>query len=104
MEKNKKKNLTKKEELLLHLLDFEHHKDDYLVSELVTEYGIQKVLSCSRSLITSILVECEEKRYIYRVKSNVDGKKYKQNAFFLTKKGRRHALKIKKMTVRQNNI
>jgi len=92
------KKLTKAEELLIHLSKFEHHKDDYFVPIQVTEEGLQRELCCSRSLISSILRNYEKVGFIYRIKSKVDRKKYKQFAFFLTKSGRKHALRLKKAT------
>ena len=97
-EESEKKKLTIEEKLLLHLSKFKHHNDDYFVSELVTEQGIVKVLSCSWGLVSAIMKKNIEKGYIYRLKSKVERKKYKQFTFFLTKKGRRHMLKLNKVT------
>ena len=80
------------------LLNFEYHKDDYIVQEMVTEQGIYRMLGCSWGLVSVMLKNNIKIGYIYRVKSKVAGKKYKQFAYFLTKKGRKYAMKIKRAT------
>lgn len=83
------------EELLfLHLAKFKHQRDDYVVTELLTEQGIQSILNCNLGTVSRILQKNEEKGLIYRTKLKIENKKRKQAVFFLTKKGQRFALKL----------
>lgn len=79
--------MTKEELLFIHLLENNHHRNRYVVSELITEKGIRMALECDISLISRLLKKNEQQGYIYRLLSKVENKKRKQNAFFLTEKG-----------------
>jgi DNA-binding MarR family transcriptional regulator len=89
--------LTKEELIFLHLLNYQNHRDHYVVPELITEKGIQSVVDCDLSLISRLLKKNEKRGYIYRTLSKVESKKRKQNAFFLTEEGIKIALELTKL-------
>jgi hypothetical protein len=89
-----KEYFSKEEMLFLHLLNQNHNRDHYIVSESITEKGITNALECDMSLISRLLNKNEKKGYIYRMLAKVENKKRKQNAFFLTDDGIRIALEL----------
>jgi len=86
--------LSKEEILFLHLLDFKYNKDDYIVSNMITQQGIQSVLDCDKGYISRILNKNKKKGYIRCSKKKIENKLRIQNAYFLTQKGEQRALKI----------
>ena len=94
--KNYKKSLTKEDLIFLHLLENNSNQHRYIVSELLTQKGIQSKINCDLSLISRILKKNEKKGYIYRSLKKIKNKKRKQNAFFLTNDGVKVAMELKK--------
>lgn len=86
--------ITKEELLFLHLLNFKYNHEDYVVSDMVTESGIQGAIDCDLGYISRLLKKNEKKGFIRREKLRIKNKYHIQNAFFLTIRGERRALKI----------
>lgn len=97
------KYLTKEELILVHLLINNHDQDDYIVKESITEQGIQREVNCDLSYISRLLKDNERNGYLYRKKLNINTKKRKQNAFFLTEKGKKIAKDIIDMKIKPQN-
>ena len=89
--KNYKKSLTKEDLIFLHLLENNSNQHRYIVSELLTQKGIQSKINCDLSLISRILKKNEKKGYIYRSLKKIKNKKRKQNAFYLSDEGMERA-------------
>jgi DNA-binding MarR family transcriptional regulator len=94
----KSSSLTKEELLFLHLFSLNHLKDSYVVSEELTEKGIQEELDCNLGLVSRILRKNEQEGNIIRMKSKILTKKRRQNVFFLTKSGMKIAQEIIELT------
>jgi DNA-binding MarR family transcriptional regulator len=88
--------LTKEELLFLHLLQNNHLRDNYIVTDLFTQRGIQSVLECDLSLISRLLKKNEEEGYIIKALLKIENKKRKQNAYFLTDEGIEFAMGLSK--------
>lgn len=82
--------------IFLHLLENNSNQHEYIVSELLTQKGIQSKINGDLSLISRILKKNEKKGYIYRALKKIENKKRKQNAFFLTNDGVKVAVELKK--------
>jgi DNA-binding MarR family transcriptional regulator len=91
------KNLTKEQLLFLHLLKYNHQQNEWIVSEFITEQGIQNELKCTLGFISQLLKKNEDDGYIYRTKSKLIKSKRKQNTFFLTNEGMKLAIEINNM-------
>ena len=96
---NNKEKLTKEDLLLIHLLNYNYHRDRYVVTELITEQGIQSVIACDLSLISRLLSKNEKKEYIYRKLLKIKNKKRKMCAFFLTERGEKIAKELTKLNL-----
>jgi hypothetical protein len=75
-------NLNKEELLFLHLLDFHHFKEHFIVPDVITEQGIHKVIQCDLGHLSRLLTKNEKKGNIFRELLKIENKKRKQNAFF----------------------
>ena len=61
---------------------------------MITQKGIKKVLDCDIGYISRLLKKNRKKGYITCKKKKIERKLRTQNAYFLTYKGERRALKI----------
>ncbi|UCH88757.1 MAG: hypothetical protein JSV49_11010 [Thermoplasmata archaeon] len=95
-EKSTSNNLTKEDLLFLHLLKNNRQRDNYIVTESLTQKGIQKELKCGLGLISRILIKNEKEDYICRKKLRIEDKKRKQNVYFLTDEGLKIAKELEK--------
>ena len=89
------KKFTKEQLLYLHLSDYYSQRDKPIVSELITEKGIQSVINCNLSHISRILKKNIEEENIYCKLSQIENSNRKQKAFFLSEEGLRIALALK---------
>ena len=67
--------------IILHLLD-NNDQGKYIVTELITEKGIQSEMNCSLSYVSQILKKIEEEGYVYRKLMRIENQKRKHPAFF----------------------
>jgi DNA-binding PadR family transcriptional regulator len=79
----------------LHLLHNNQNQEKYIVSEIITQKGIQSEINCGLGYISRILKKNEEDGYIYRTLMKIENKKRKQYAFFLTEEGLRFAEELR---------
>jgi len=89
--------LTIEDLFFLHLLE-NHNQGKYIVTEAITEKGIQKKLNCDIGLISRIIKKNEEEGYIYRKIMKIENKKRKQNAIFLSDEGIERAKELHNKT------
>ena len=89
--------MTIEDLIFLHLLD-NNKQNKYIVTELITEKGIQSEINCSLCYISRILKKMEEEGYVYRRLIRIENKKRKQKAVFMTGEG----LKLAKIISEKN--
>ena len=63
--------ITKEELLFLHLLNFKYNREDYVVSDMITERGIQAAIECDLSYVSRLLKKNEKKGFIHREKLRI---------------------------------
>jgi DNA-binding MarR family transcriptional regulator len=90
-------NFTKEELLFVYLLKYNFLRDNYVVTELITEKGIQSALKCDLGHISRLLKKNEENGLVYRTLSKIKNRKRKQFAFFLTEEGKKVASELMNM-------
>ena len=83
--------------ILLHLLEYNHLKGDFVVPESLTEKGLQRILNCNLGHICRTLKKNENKGYLYRTLMHVENKKRKLFVFFLTPKEIKVAEELRNM-------
>ena len=93
--KKTNRNITIEDLIFLHLLNNYHDQEKYIVSELLTEKGMQNELNCSLCYISRVLKKIEKEGYVYRRLMRIEKKKRKYHAFFLTDEGLKLAKRIK---------
>jgi DNA-binding PadR family transcriptional regulator len=87
--------VTVKEKILLHLLGYTRHKDEYEVPPQVTQDGMAKIVGVRRSHIASALKDLKEQAFVEEVKSRIEGQERRKNAYFLTHEGQAECLSLK---------
>ena len=85
---------SKEELLFLHLLNHGSNQDDYAVTDMVTQEMISNALDCDIGYVSRLLKKNIKKGYIRCKKARTMNKHRLQNAYFLTIKGEKFALKI----------
>jgi len=93
--KQYRKNFTIEELIILHLENNYQNPENYFVSILLTEEGIQSEIGCSLCYISRILKKLEKEGYVYRKIMKIENTKRKHYVFFLTDKGFKLAEKIR---------
>ena len=88
-------NLTKEEQFLIYLSDYNENHLNYFAPELLTLKYIQKELNCSIGLLHSIVNKNLKEGSIYRKKMRIENNKRKQYVNFLTEKGIEFVRKIR---------
>jgi DNA-binding PadR family transcriptional regulator len=93
--KKYRKHLTIEDLIFLHLL-INNNQDKYIVTEMITEKGIQRELNCAIGFISRILTKNEEDGFIYRKLMKIEKIKRKRHAFYLTNEGLERAEELRK--------
>lgn len=94
---DKIRNFKIDELILLYLLNYDHLRDNYMVSESFTEQGIQRIFRYNLGHISRVIKNLEQKELIFRSLRKIENKDRKQNTFFLTEKGLKAASELSKI-------
>lgn len=89
--------LTVEEKVCLHLLDYIHVRDEFLLPEDISQNGIAEVTGVQRGHASVALISLKKKGLVTEKVSRVSGSNRRKKVYFLTKTGLDEALKTKKM-------
>jgi len=89
--------LTVEEKVCLHLLDYIHVRDEFLLPEDISQNGIAEATGVQRGHASVALISLKKKELVTEKVSRVSGSTRRKKVYFLTKTGLDEALKTKKM-------
>ncbi len=87
--------VTVKEKILIGLLSFTKHKDEFEVPPDITQDGLATAVGTRRSHIASALKDLKQNELVEEKKTRISGHERRKNAYFLTHLGQAEALSLR---------
>ena len=87
--------VTVKEKILIGLLSFTKHKDEFEVPPDITQDGLATAVGTRRSHIASALKDLKQNELVEEKKTRISGQERRKNAYFLTHLGQAEALSLR---------
>ncbi len=92
---NSKFNLTIKDAIMLHLLQFSKYKDEFEAPYAITQPGIAEIIGIRRSHVSNVIKGLKGDDYITERTGHVKNIPRKRKIYFLTQNGLDYTLKLK---------